>query len=425
MRIGWNELGDLDRYPSQQSIADGLHAVYPDAGRQTNNAKTIWDFSHTMREGDIVYAKRGLHELIGRGVVRSDSYFDQGADDEEFAHVRKVEWTKPDKDAPSFSFPRKTLTNWTDYTGAIKELESCFDIEDDLDCADVGQVLPPEPYGKADFLDEVYISEKDYNTLTGLLRRKKNIVLQGPPGVGKTFCAKRLAYSIMGCCDDERIQFVQFHQSYSYEDFIMGYRPKNGAFEVAYGPFYEFCKKAADDDGNNMYFFIIDEINRGNISRIFGELFMLVEASYRGSAKVHLLYGDEEFSIPPNLCIIGTMNTADRSLAILDYALRRRFAFFALEPAFDNPTFIRKELAGRPCLEKLVRCIKDLNAEIKNDETLGSGFCIGQSYLCGVDDDQLGSVVDYEIVPMLEEYWFDNLPKAEEWADRLRKSLES
>ena len=128
------------------------------------------------------------------------------------------------------------------------------------------------------------MDREEYEILKRLLLKKKNLILQGPPGVGKTFAARRLAYSIMQVKDSERVMMVQFHQSYSYEDFIMGFRPtKEGGFELVPGPFYEFCKKAKDDLDND-YFFIIDEINRGNMSKIFGELLMLIETDKRGES---------------------------------------------------------------------------------------------------------------------------------------------
>ena len=173
------------------------------------------------------------------------------------------------------------------------------------------------------------MNEQDYKTLVNVLKMKKNIILQGAPGVGKTFTAKRLAYSIIGAKNPDRVQMLQFHQSYSYEDFIEGYRPTENGFTIKKGSFYKFCKLAEDDDEND-YFFIIDEINRGNLSKIFGELFMLIEKDKRG-IELQLLYSDENFSVPANVYIIGMMNTADRSLAMLDYALRRRFSFFTMK----------------------------------------------------------------------------------------------
>lgn len=280
-------------------------------------------------------------------------------------------------------------------------------------------------YTELDFLDEVYLDEEKYYILKNLLRYKKNIILQGPPGVGKTFAAKRLAYSIMGTKDSERVMTIQFHQNYSYEDFMMGFRPKECGFELKKGPFYNFCKKA-EQDLNNDYFFIIDEINRGNLSKIFGELFMLMENDKRGT-EIKLLYSDEMFSIPKNLYIIGMMNTADRSLAIIDYALRRRFAFFEFEPAFESDGFkkyLEEKDSGK--LYKLIDTIKKLNIDIRNDESLGKDFCIGHSFFCfdeEIDDYLLKSVVDYEIIPLLNEYWFDETDKVEEWRYLLHEAI--
>lgn len=195
-----------------------------------------------------------------------------------------------------------------------------------------------DAYTKSDFLDEVYMSEKRYENLVAVLRNKKNIILQGAPGVGKTFAARRLAWSMMEEKDDSRIEFVQFHQNYSYEDFVMGYKPVEDSFELKYGIFYRFCQKASNQPDKE-FFFIIDEINRGNMSKIFGELLMLIERDYRG-IKATLAYNGLPFSVPKNLYIIGMMNTADRSLAMIDYALRRRFSFFEIEPGFDSEGFI-------------------------------------------------------------------------------------
>lgn len=271
-------------------------------------------------------------------------------------------------------------------------------------------------YSEEKFLDEVFMDSAEYTRLKSLLLGKKNIILQGAPGVGKTYSAKRLAYSIIGEKNESRIEFIQFHQNYSYEDFIMGYKPKeDGGFELKRGVFYSFCKKAQSDP-NKDYFFIIDEINRGNMSKIFGELLMLIENGYRGEMhEIRLAYNDEHFFVPENLYIIGMMNTADRSLAMIDYALRRRFSFFDIVPGFDTEGFNKyKENLNSETFNQVIDAIKALNAEIAEDDSLGQGFCIGHSYFCNQDSFDkmwLENVIKYDIEPMLREYWFDNAEK--------------
>ena len=283
-----------------------------------------------------------------------------------------------------------------------------------------------DPYTSKDFLREVYMTSADYTKIQAVLRNKKNIILQGAPGVGKTFAAKRLAWSMMGQIDETRVEFVQFHQNYSYEDFVMGYKPVEDGFELRYGIFYRFCQRAANQPDKD-FFFIIDEINRGNMSKIFGELLMLIERDYRGT-KATLAYNGLPFSVPKNLYLIGMMNTADRSLAMIDYALRRRFSFFDMEPGFDSEGFRQYQASlGNETLNELIERVKDLNKEIAADKSLGKGFCIGHSYFCGQDkctNEWLDSIVNYDILPMLSEYWFDNTAKLQRWENILRGVLQ-
>lgn len=278
-----------------------------------------------------------------------------------------------------------------------------------------------DKYDKEKFLEDVYMTEDKYDRLVAVLKKKKNVILQGAPGVGKTFAAKRLAYSIMEEVNDDRIEFVQFHQNYSYEDFMMGYKPVEDGFELKYGIFYRFCQKAANHPDRD-YFFIIDEINRGNMSKIFGELLMLIEADYRDK-KATLAYNGLSFSVPKRLHIIGMMNTADRSLAMIDYALRRRFSFFNMEPGFESDGFIKYQKGfANDTFNTLIEKIKDLNREIMQDKSLGKGFCIGHSYVCNVGEcteDWMKDVVDFDILPMLSEYWFDDANKLQRWENIL------
>ncbi len=420
MGIGWGDIGDLEVFTSKEEIKEKMKECYDPTLSYKNDALATWQFAKEMKVGDIVFAKRGIHTIIGRGVVTSDYKFDDQAEDK-YNNIRKVDWTNKGEWQHPGKAAMKTLTDITKYTDYIEKLNALFN-DETIENPEEKEIVYDE-YSANDFLKEVYMSPDKYSTLVKTLEYKKNIILQGAPGVGKTYAAKRLAYSMMGVRDTERVKMIQFHQSYSYEDFVMGYRPTgSGGFELHKGVFYEFCKKAEEDD-ENKYFFIIDEINRGNLSKIFGELFMLIEADKRG-AELGLLYSNERFAVPENLYIIGMMNTADRSLAMLDYALRRRFAFFEFEPAFSTDGFEKyKWEKDNKKFNSLINCVEELNRNIAEDETLGNGFRIGHSYFCidkPITDEWLTSVVEFELLPLLNEYWFDEPNKVREWSDRLR-----
>jgi len=426
MGLGWHELGDLRGYATKEEMRQRLLETRDDNTSQTNSAWAVWQFANEMKPGDVVFVKKGTTEIIGRGIVTGDYVYD--ADGGHYPDIREVRWTHMGQWPLDVRLPMKTLTDITYNQELVELIKSSFiDSEESaaIEEEELTAVFPE--YSAEDFLTSVYMDRERYGAIVGLLKAKKNIILQGAPGVGKTFVANRLAYSMMGIKDVSRVKLVQFHQSYSYEDFIEGYRPSGVGFELVKGAFYSFCKKATDEEEND-YFFIIDEINRGNLSKIFGELFMLIENDKRGN-ELQLLYSRELFSVPANVHIIGMMNTADRSLAMLDYALRRRFAFVELRPAFDSDGF-REYCAGldNPRFEALVREVESLNRAIAEDESLGEGFCIGHSYFCNMEADSctdaaLASIVDYELIPMLKEYWFDEPSKVREWSDRLHRSL--
>ena len=417
--IGWENLGDLSVYSSREEIQETLREKNSSENPFTFDSLATWQFANDMQVGDIVYAKKGLNSIIGRGIIESDYIYDDTRS--EYNSIRKVNWTnKGEFEAPHQSV-QKTLTDLTQYTEYVQKLEALFDIEE----FDNIVIESFEKYDAADFLYDVYMSIDNYTIISNLLKRKKNIILQGAPGVGKTYAATRLAYSLMGEKDINRVQLIQFHQSYSYEDFIMGYRPDKQGFKLNNGVFYEFCKKAQDDDQDD-YYFIIDEINRGNLSKIFGELFMLIEHDKRDKYNsMRLLYSNEQFFIPSNVHIIGMMNTADRSLAMLDYALRRRFAFFEMVPAFSADGFkLYQTSMANDKFDKLIDVIKSLNIAIANDTSLGNGFRIGHSYFIKketevIDDTWLNMVVSYEVIPLLQEYWFDDNSNVEDWSAKL------
>lgn len=423
MGIAREYIGDLSTYETRTEMQTAMQEKGEEGRSYTHASLETWQFVHEMKPGDVVFAKRGTHHIIGRGVVVSDYIYDEQRASS-YKNIRKVNWTHNGLwEHPGVAIT-KVLTDISSYTEYVEKLNALF--MDDDDSQD--DPVPEYPvYTNSDYLQEVYMSESQYTTLTNLLHRKKNIVLQGAPGVGKTYAAKRLAYSMMGVKDQRRVMMVQFHQSYSYEDFIMGFRPAGNGFELKKGAFYNFCK-AAEEDSENDYFFIIDEINRGNISKIFGELFMLIESDKRGIPLL-LLYSNERFAVPENVHIIGMMNTADRSLAMLDYALRRRFAFFEMSPGFDTDRFREyQESLENDHFNRLIHCVKELNEAIRKDDSLGDGFCIGHSYFCSftvesVNQQTLSAIVEYELIPLLKEYWFDEAQKVTDWTYKLRSAV--
>lgn len=292
-------------------------------------------------------------------------------------------------------------------------------------------------FSKEDLFNQSIIEDETYTKLLELLNYKKNVILEGPPGVGKTFLARLFAYTLVGAVDDNFVERIQFHQNYSYEDFVVGYKPSRNGFKLTKGRFYQFCERAmADTDSSHKYFFIIDEINRGNLSKIFGELFMIIEGDKRGPKNSVKLSCGKIFYIPENVYIIGTMNTADRSIALMDYALRRRFGFFPLEPLFANDKFkeyLHKIVADDKVEQAIISRISELNDYITDEDKsgLGKGYCIGHSYFCKKEDagmsarDWYHTVINYEIAPLLREYWWDDKSKAESRIDLLTKEIEN
>lgn len=427
--IGWDKIGDLSKYSSKDEIQIRIQDEYGDRTSHNNSALACYEFAKVMKPGDIVIVKTGSKELLGYGKVVSEYKYDNTRS--LHCNLRNVEWIQtgnwvyPFTENETKRFTLKTLTDITKYQGFPEQLITCM------------KSIDTKPYSIDIALKDLFFTRNEFQEILNTLEFKKNIILQGAPGVGKTFIAKRLAYTLMKEEDPKRVQMIQFHQSYSYEDFIQGYRPdEEHNFKLKNGVFYEFCKKA-QRDSENKYVFIIDEINRGNLSKIFGELMMLVEPDKRGKDySVPLTYADtaeEQFFLPANLYLIGTMNTADRSLAMVDYALRRRFAFITLTPKFETAefkAFLRNEGLDEVLINKIVEKMCLLNKKISEDQkNLGIGYQIGHSFFCPNTDhpnalydiDWYRRVINYEIKPLIEEYWFDDINGVNQ---RVRELLE-
>ncbi|MCR5618462.1 MAG: AAA family ATPase [Lachnospiraceae bacterium] len=424
MAIRWGATGDLRAFDSQEEVRQAMMAKIDPTKPFKFSSYSAWQFVNGIKPGDVIFVRKGDNEILGRGVVTSDYIFDDSPDDD-YKHFRLVNWGQNGSWEIPLQSAVKVLADITPYTDYVDKLNSLFGFEKEGN--EDGAMLNYPAYTKEDFLRDVYMQPEGYDRLVRLVKNKMNIIIEGAPGVGKTFTAKRLAYSMLGEKDPDRVEMIQFHQSYNYEDFIEGFRPseKGMGFDIKRGAFYKFCRKAQEDP-DNKYFFIIDEINRGNVSRIFGELFMLIEPDKRGN-ELQLLYSGEKFNVPRNIYIIGLMNTADRSIAMIDYALRRRFVFFDMKPGFESDGFIQYMRSfGAPKFESLINCVKQLNQAITDDPALGAGFCVGHSYfsnLKSADDEILSNIVEYEMVPLLQEYWFDSPEMVAKWTENLRNSI--
>ena len=414
--IGWDNLGDLSKFKSKKEIFDKLKYERSEGDPDPrNDALCCYDFVNSMKVNDLVFVKKGTSKLVAYGKIIGDYKYDENLS--EYRNIRSVEWINI-KENEIDPITGKTLTNFNKYPETVEKYLKLMANDNNKDL-------------ELNELKDTFFSEEFFNNIIDTLKVKKNIILQGPPGTGKTFISKKLAERITG--KKENIFSIQFHQSYSYEEFVVGYKPNSeGNFALQKGSLIQICEKAKQNENENFVMFI-DEINRANISKVFGELLSLIENDKRGPENaVKILYSENDinFYIPGNLYFICAMNTADRSLKMVDYALRRRFSFFEFKPEFDKPefkNFLKDKNVNAKTIDRIVNNISKVNQQISDDNfELGDGYCIGHSYFCpkGNSSDSFGDqwyeqIIEYEIKPLINEYYFDKPDQAKELIDTL------
>ena len=395
-----------------------------------------WSFL-SLDERSRSYIGEKLRLTIGRNGPKHRS---NAADYLQLIDALKQRFEEPDFSV--HSFPELSLEAWT-YTGsapASADDESEDDVpavSDGDDTPDVEPVKPVTPYGIENIMsDGCFLPRSELERILRRLRDKKNLILQGPPGTGKTWLAKRLGMALVGhLVQEPQLRSVQFHPNLSYEDFVRGWRPNaNEGLALHEGVFMQMVKGALDNPSQT-HVLVIEEINRGNPAQIFGELLTLLEAGKRTPRDaMQLCYPDPDgvhrpVHVPVNFFVIGTMNIADRSLALVDMAFRRRFAFIDLEPCLGvawRKWVIREMQLDTAAADTIQQRLEQLNSTIASDSRLGKAFRIGHSYVTpsqSLEDrssrDWFAEVVATELRPLLHEYWFDAPDVADREADRL------
>ena len=414
--IGWDDMGDLLQYQRREELAA--------KGLKTNNLLGCWQFSREMQPGDVILVRCGSNSLVGGGIVTSDYRFEDSR--AEFKNVRDVDWhvnTEPvTLRQDGRLLPVKTLTNVTEfqYSTVAKRILG-WDWDET-------RTAEPEPERIESLADRLYLPGAPFlNEIIALLEDKKQVIFQGPPGTGKTFIAQELARHMAS--SDDRVDLVQFHPSYAYEDFVQGYRPSilesgQPGFELRDGPLLAAADRASREP-DARHFLVIDEINRGNLAKVFGELYFLLE--YR-DRPVRLQYqGDEErgFSLPANLFIIGTMNTADRSIALVDAALRRRFYFVEFHPDSEPVRGVLRRWLNQkaPNMEWVADAVERANQLLIEDRHAA----IGPSYFIkeGLDDIAVERIWRHSVLPYIEERLFGEHDRLPEFAlSKLRRDAD-
>ncbi|NLT12699.1 MAG: AAA domain-containing protein [Clostridiaceae bacterium] len=410
--FGYDSIGDYKKYGSREQIRVKMRSIYGPGRSYKHMGHMAWQFSEEMQPGDIIYMSPDGKKIIGRGIIKSNYYVDVSRKQKK--NTRDVIWTDKGDWTISYDLPRFSILNISNYASLCRNIEQdILGSQESIIHNDVS--IPGLPkYSPTDFCNDVFMNIDQFNELQQLLKTKKNIILTGAPGVGKTYSAERLAYAIMGKKDPDRLKTIQFHKSYSYDSFVMGYLNSEAGKVLQTGIFYDLCKEAEPDDRD--YFLIIDDIGRGDVSAIFGDLLNLIGPDYREKS-IRLLYRDEYFSVPKNLYIIATLSTTRESSPFSDYSLRRRFAFYEMNPAFGTPEFENfKSAFSNKKLDKLIKVIMDFNKSLPSDSTDPNIFQLGHSYFCDRDltqDQAIEHIAKFEIIPLISTF-FDGLSDRQE-----------
>ncbi len=387
----------------RQAEAEGIDTASGGFGAELGQ---VWRFVNSIEVGDYVVTVNG--QAVYVGLVSSDPRDTTGRTRKET--YRAVEWLNAEAPAQRSKIPPalysklRTLLTLSNITSVLDDVVSL--LRSDVDSQAAVEPSGPArlPSASEELADQLLVDRGWLDEVLELLDAKRQLVFYGPPGTGKTFIAQHLADHITAA--GGTTELVQFHPSYTYEDFFEGYRPVSTtssgvAFEIKHGPLRRIAA-AAIADPTVPHVLIIDEINRANLAKVFGELYFLLE--YRDRA-ITLQYSDDEFSLPPNLFVIGTMNTADRSIALVDAAMRRRFYFVELSPVRPPiEGLLGRWLAGNGYLDLPARLLDELNRRIADPD-----LTIGPSYLMGAaatDERRLRAVWDYSILPLLAERFY-------------------
>ena len=375
---------------------DYAHASYAVKGEKLDEFHA---FLSRMQDGHVVVTVDQGRLYVG--TLTGEARY-QASPEGDSNLLRNVEWVAGDGvdygDLPGELAARlKVQRDVLDLTQQLDTIESLIESE-------ATEMPPPVvepvvlPNATSELADNLHVSQAWLQECIDLLNDRPQLIFYGPPGTGKTYIAQALAKHVAG----DRVRLVQFHPSYAYEDFFEGYRPtSNGGFDLKPGPMRKIVDQAVENP-RDAFVLIVDEINRGNLAKVFGELYFLLE--YRDH-NVELLYADEDFSLPKNVFIIGTMNTADRSIALVDAAMRRRFAFLPLHPS-EEPTrdILRSWLAKNSFSSRVADLLDELNRRIQDPD-----FKIGPSYFMRAavhDEGGLDRTWRTSILPLLEEHHF-------------------